>query len=242
MFDFLFRAICHPGDYCGILKRHTLVFSEKKDEGNGNYSFLFTPQTPLTWKAGEHGVFTLPDKNVSGKKWRAFSIASSAIENEIRIGTSIPPTPSNFKQNMLDLRPGDTMQMNGPFGEFHLENCSKHIVAIAGGIGITPLRAIMVEIANDLHPDVTLELIYAGKNNYFTYNRSCEAFSNHENISITYVNTPDEVNAAIDQAVQTNQNNATYCISGSPGMIGAIKKRLASAGIKHIINDPFKGY
>lgn len=242
MFDFILRAIAHPTDYYGIFKRHTLVFRELIDEGNGNYSFLFTSQTPITWKAGEHGVFTLPEKDISGKKWRAFSIASSAIENEIRIGTSIPPTPSDFKKKMLALQPRETIQMNGPFGEFHLENCQKHIVAIAGGIGITPLRAIMVELANDLHPDVTLELIYAGKDNYFTYHHTCQEFATHENISITYVNTPDEVNAAIDKAAQTHQNNASYCISGSPGMIGAIKKRLTSAGIKHIINDPFKGY
>ena len=132
--------------------------------------------------------------------------------------------------------------MHGPFGEFHLDNTAKHIVSIAGGIGITPLRAIMVELANDLHPDVTFELIYAGKNDYFTYKKVCQEFSTHQNISIMYVNTPDEVNAAVDSAVKTHQNAATYYISGSPGMIGAVKKRLLESGVSNIINDPFKGY
>jgi len=132
--------------------------------------------------------------------------------------------------------------MRGPFGEFHLNNTQKHVVAIAGGIGVTPLRAIMIEIANDLHPDVTIELIYAGKNGYFTYHDSCQDFCQHPNISITYVNTPEEVNAAIDTAVEKYKNTASYYISGSPGMIGAIKKRLRDAHIKRIVNDPFKGY
>jgi predicted ferric reductase len=242
MFDFLLRALRSPMDYYGIFKKNTLVFRECIDEGNGNFSFIFDFQAPIKWKAGQHGVFTLPDQNVSGKTWRAFSIASSAIENEIRIGTTIPPAPSDFKQKMLDLNPGETIDMHGPFGEFHLNNCGKHIVAIAGGIGITPLRAIMVELVNDLHPDVTLELIYAGKNNYFTYNDSCEEFNDHPNVSITYLDTPEEVNTAIDQPVNVYRNTATYCISGAPRMIGAIKKRLIKAGIKKIITDPFKGY
>jgi ferredoxin-NADP reductase len=242
MLDFLFRALSNPIDYYRILKKHTLIFRECIDEGNGSFSFIFSPQAPVMWKAGQHGVFFLPEKNVSGKTWRAFSIASSAVENQITIGTTIPPTPSDFKQKMLDLNPGETIDMHGPIGEFHLDNCGKRIVAIAGGIGITPLRAMMVEIMNDLHPDVHLELIYAGKNNYFTYNDSCIEFNKHPNISITFVNTPNEVNAAIDKAIDTYQNMATYCISGSPGMIGAIKKRLSEAGMQKILNDPFKGY
>lgn len=242
MFDFLLQFVCSPKDYIGILKKNTIIFRERVDEGNGNYSFIFDMPSPLRWKAGQHGVFTMPNQNVSGKKWRAFSVASSAIENEIRIGTSIPPTPSDFKQKMLSLKPNDTICMRGPFGEFYINKGKKHIVAIAGGIGITPLRAIMVEIANDLHPDVTLELIYAGKNNHFTYGESCAEFEKHPNVSITYVNTPEEVNSAIDHAVQTHKNAADYYISGSPGMIHAIKDRLTKAGIKKIVNDPFKGY
>jgi len=242
MLDFFLRALSSPFDYSGMLKKHTLVFRECIDEGNRNFSFIFDSQPIITWKAGQHGVFTLPGQNVSGKKWRAFSVASSAIENEVRIGTTIPPHPSDFKQKMLDLSPGETIDMRGPFGEFHLNNCGTQVVAIAGGIGITPLRAMMVELANNLHPDVSFELIYAGKDNYFAYHTACAEFNNHPNISITYVNTPDEVNTAVDTAVSTYQNAATYYISGAPGMISAIKKRLSKAGIKKIVNDPFKGY
>jgi len=242
MFDLLLRALGNPLDYYGIYKKHTLIFRECIDEGSGSFSFIFDPQTAIVWKADQHGVFNMPDKIVSEKAWRAFSIASSAIENEITIGTTIPPTPSDFKQKLLNLNPGETIDLHGPIGEFHLDNCGKHVVTIAGRIGITPLRAIMVEMMNDLHPDVQLELIYAGKNNYFTYSDSCRKFNNHPNISITHINTPDKVSTAVDKAVDTYKNTATYCISGSPGMIDAVKKRLSEAGIQKILNDPFKGY
>ena len=143
---------------------------------------------------------------------------------------------------MFNLNPKDTIDMRGPFGEFHLNNSNMQVVAIAGGIGITPMRAMMVELTNDLHPGVSFELIYAGKDNYYAYHAACTEFNNHPNISITYVNTPDEVNQALDVAVNSHQNTATYYISGSPRMIDAIQKRLSKAGIKKIVHDPFKGY
>lgn len=242
MLNFIFRALSNPLDYVGILSKETLVFKQHIDEGSGYHSFLFSCQNPIRWKAGQHGIFTMPEQAVTGRKWRAFSIASSAVEKEIRVGTSIRDTPSDFKQKLLNLQRGDTIKMRGPFGEFHLHNTQKQIVAIVGGIGITPLRAILFELANDLHPDVSLELIYAGKDNYFTYKDACRQFGSHPNIAITFVNTPEEVNTAIDVATKKYQNQASYYISGSPGMIKAIKKSLQNAGIKKIINDPFKGY
>lgn len=242
MWDFLLNTLKHPSDYLGILKTNTLVFSHRIDEGNGYYSFIFKPTKPLTWKAGEHGVFTMPDKVINGKAWRAFSIASSATENEIKIGTNIPVEVSDFKAKLMALTAGDKIKMHGPFGEFHLHNKTQQVVGIAGGIGITPFRALMHEIANNQIPGVNLHLIFAGRDNYFTYEAEIRSFSEHPNISTVFINTPDEVNANIDSSVAEFGNNAEYFVSGSPGMIGAVKKTLKEKGIKQIYNDPFKGY
>lgn len=242
MWDFLFRALTHIPDYIGIVHSHELTLVEQKLEGNDVHSFIFSSAKPLTWKAGQHGIFTLPNQTISGKTWRAFSIASSPKEGHVMISTIVPETASDFKQKLVTLQPGDTITMRGPFGEFHTHNAPTQIVGIAGGIGITPLRAIAYEIANNFNQTNSLQLIYAGKNNYFTYLIDCEIFAQHPRINIVYVNTPDEVNTAIDSAVETHKQTALYYVSGSPGMIGAIRKRLQDAGIKQVINDPFKGY
>lgn len=177
---------------------------------------------------------------MQGKKLRAFSIASSQHENEVKIATIISNTPSDFKQKLFALEPGEEILLNGPFGEFHVAPGTT-MVGIAGGIGITPFRAVAYEIVNG-HIDATLTLIYAGKNNYFAFKEEFDKFANHPNITVIYVNTPYEVNAEIKQVVSFLKNKATYYISGSPGMIGAIRKALTEQGVKKIINDPFKGY
>jgi len=242
MWDFLFRAILRPNSYWGILKKHELTFSHRIDEGNRVYSFIFETDKPLTWSPGEHGVFSFPQKKIEGKSWRAFSIASSEIEGQIRIATNIPDLHSDFKDKLLNLSPGDKISLRGPFGEFRVSKNTKQMVGIAGGIGITPFRAIMYEIAKNKLEGVNLHLIYAGKENYFTYEDKIHNFSNHPNIIVEFVNTPDEVNAKIDSSVQKFGNHAEYFISGSPGMIKAVQMRLKKQGIRKIFNDPFKGY
>lgn len=231
----------HPFDYSGALNWRTLTFKERIDEGNDVHSFIFTPKAACTWNAGQHALFTLPRKNVKGKKWRAFSVASSAHEGTVRISTIIPPEPSDFKQKLRALTPGEKISMHGPFGEFHFGN-GQHIVGIAGGIGITPFRAMMYEITQGHQADVSLHLIYAGKNDFWAFKRECDEWNQHPYINLIYVQTPDQVNAEIDRSVTEFGNERSYFISGSPGMIGAIKGRLQAAGIKKIINDPFKGY
>lgn len=241
MNDLWKRVLHHPFDYAGYLNKKSLTFIEHKDEGGCCHSFLFEVPRDTAWKAGQHAIFNLPTKSVEGKKWRAFSLASSPHEKVIRITTTILDNPSDFKQKLLSLQPGQHVTMNGPFGEFHVSHGST-IVGIAGGVGITPFRAIAYEIATGYLKDVALTLIYGGKNNYFTFKEDFDRFAQHPKINIIYVNTPEEVNEEINKAASFLKNKATYFISGSPRMIDSVKKNLKDLGIKKIVNDPFKGY
>ncbi|MCD5381589.1 MAG: FAD-dependent oxidoreductase, partial [Candidatus Pacebacteria bacterium] len=211
------------------------------DEGGDTHSFVFEVPKNLSWEAGQHGIFTIPKRRVEGRKWRAFSVASSEKEGVIRIATHICDEPSDFKKKLLELVPGDTINMRGPFGEFHVVK-TKHAIGIAGGIGVTPLRAIAYEIANDIITDVTLDLIYAGKNGRYTFQNDWTEFEKHSKINVYYVDTADEVNDALDSKAQTFKNHASYYISGSPGMARALHNRLKSQGVTKIISDPFEGY
>lgn len=242
MWDLLLRMIMHPVAYAGARHTHVLTLKECIDEGNGIFSFIFTSPESLNWAAGQHGVFYFDKLQLFRKNWRAFSIASSANEHVVMISTLISEAPSDFKKKLLALEPGEHIIMRGPFGEFQVTPNMKKIVGIAGGIGITPFRSILMAISAGLMPNVELELIYAGKNNYYAFEGACRKLSEHPQITITYTNTIEEVNAAIDDATARNKNNATYFISGSPGMIAAIRGRLQKGRVTKIINDPFKGY
>lgn len=241
MFDFILRALRHPIDYSGMFNKRTLVLQEIIRESENIYSFIFKPAVPCTWKAGQHGVFYFPHTKIKAKTWRAFSIASSPEESVIRISTIITENPSDFKKQLLLLEQGDTLMMNGPFGEFHMSKKTEQIVGIAGGIGITPFRALCKSIAEGSSTNVKLTLIYSAIGSY-TYKKEFDILAQNPAIEIIYTTTPEEVNAVLHKQIALHSNNASYFVSGSPGMIGAIRKTLATNGITHIVSDPFKGY
>lgn len=240
MLDVIVRALRDPLDYLPVINRRTVVLQGMKQESEEIYSFIFKPKKPFTWKAGQHGIFMFPNIKIQGKFWRAFSIASSSQELVVRISTIIKDEPSDFKRKLKAMAVGDELIMHGPFGEFHTSNKIGRIVGIAGGIGITPFRALLKDIASGVitHTDITL--IYSAVT--YTYKEELDQLASHPCITIVYTTTPEEVNAELQSQIEKVGNSASYFISGSPGMIGAIRKKLKDAGIKNIVNDSFKGY
>lgn len=241
MLDVITRALKHPLDYLPVVNRRTLIFQEMIQESADIYSFLFTHPQPFCWKAGQHGIFLFKNKKIEGKTWRAFSIASSADEGVIRISTIIKENPSDFKKHLKILKKGDTIIMHGPFGEFHTSSSITQMVGIAGGIGITPFRALIKDIALGVREHTKLTLIYSAAGPH-TFKEEFDALMPCTAVEIIYTKTPDEVNAELQKQIAQKSNTATYFISGSPGMIQAIRKTLKQAGMRHIVNDSFKGY
>lgn len=241
MLDVITRALRHPLDYFPVVNRRKLVFKERIQESEEIYSFIFVPAHRLTWKAGQHGIFLFPQSPWKGRFWRAFSIASSSQEGVIRISTIIKKEHSEFKERLLQLQRGDTLIMHGPFGEFHAANHISRIIGIAGGIGITPFRALVKDIVNGVIPHTTLTLIYSAIGPY-TFKEELDTLAQHPSVEIIYTQTPEEVNAALDAQIAMHGNSASYFISGSPGMIKALRTSCKSKGIRHIVNDPFRGY
>ncbi len=243
MFDVFSRAVLHPIDYSGLRRVTSLRFREKVEIEPNVWTFVFEPNTPLTWKSGQHAIFTLPKQNVIGKSWRPFSVASSPYEGLIRIATNLPPTPSDFKQKLMALRSGDEIRMIGPFGEFHLNKKPETIVGIAGGIGITPFRALAYDIAHGhTAPNTKLHLIYSARNHH-PFGTELEQWqARSDKLTVSYIHTPEEVSAALHETSTLYPRSTRYFISGAPQMITALIKNIRALGIKTIVNDPFKGY
>ncbi|OGG85878.1 hypothetical protein A2392_00490 [Candidatus Kaiserbacteria bacterium RIFOXYB1_FULL_46_14] len=244
MLDVLLRALRHPISYSKIYRVTNLTFKEKIHEVGDIYSFIFTSEYLPNWRAGQHAIFTIPDKPVEGKAWRAFSVASAPHENEIRIGTIVSSEPSSFKQQLSSLQTGEKIRMYGPYGELCLNEKMQKVIGVAGGIGITPFRSIVKDLS-EKSSTLKLQLIYSARDNQHTYRNDMEKCrERNQNISIIYTASPEEVNAALENAVAENHNDAHYLLSGPPKMIESLRLKLLGLGIsrKRILNDPFKGY
>lgn len=241
MLDLLSRVLLHPIDYAPGLHRHQVRFIAQREIAPSVHAFQFEKPDQLSWRAGQHGVFKLSGVS-SGSTWRPFSIASSPHEGVIEIATTIPELHSAFKATLRDLTPGSAVTLFGPFGEFHAPRTPEPIIAVAGGIGITPLRALAYEVAQGHLDTQTLHLIYAAPTVY-TYEAELRAWSAMSpQLTIEWVRTPEEVHAALRTQFALHGSGATYALSGAPKMIEALRSFCRELGATHIMNDPFRGY
>jgi ferredoxin-NADP reductase len=133
-----------PGDPVTVRLR----FVRKQHEADNIETFCFEPEVALEFQAGQYLRYTLPHAHPDARGTvRTFTIASAPSEPLLRLTTRVSSQPSTFKQALTDLTPGAVLDASGPYGQFVYGRPGTSVVLIAGGIGITPFRSILAELA-----------------------------------------------------------------------------------------------
>jgi ferredoxin-NADP reductase len=207
------------------------------------YDFIFAKPKGFDFIAGQYLEWTLEHKDVDirGNR-RTFSIASSPTESELRIGTKIPEQPTSFKRALRDMKPGKTIRLSKLSGTFTLPVAStKHVVLIAGGIGITPFRSMLQHLI-DTGQHQTMSLIYvAATADDFRYKEIIEAAAPH-GVAVQYLT--GVVDATAFQKALPDITSKTFYISGPNKMVNHYRDILRSRGVagNDIKSDFFAGY
>ena len=165
------------GGWSGFKK---FMISKKREESTVITSFFLSPvdgKNLPSFLPGQYITLRLPTADGS-TTMRNYSLSDSPNRNHFRISVKredgIDGTPSQgYVSNVLHLEimEGDTMEVGPPCGEFFLDDLSdnKEIVFLAGGVGVTPLYAMLkAELATERKRHVTF--IHA------CLNRSSQAF------------------------------------------------------------------
>lgn len=124
---------------------HEFLLKEKHFKGDDTLIFrLDTQGEEFEHRAGQHVEVIIPGSNDNS---RFFSIASAGhISNSLFFATHMRMSP--FKEALSKLEPGTPVRVSAPRGEFQLpDRRPGPVVFVAGGIGITPVRSIIEELA-----------------------------------------------------------------------------------------------
>ena len=126
-----------PGDYMQLeIPKYQLSFNEIEIEDNFK----------KVWK--NKGLLKLSSENES-KITRNYSIATSPrVEDHLKFNVRLA-LPLNGSNNppglgssyLFNLKKGDTIELFGPFGDFHLKQTQKEIIFIGGGAGMAPFKS-----------------------------------------------------------------------------------------------------
>ncbi len=230
-------------DTLSIFKKRDLLFLESYRESEDVYTFLFEKEKDSTWKAGQHGLFTITHKKIK-KPTRPFTVASAPTENVVKITMRISDNPSDFKKAMLELKQGMKVSMSGPVGSFYLKDNSPSLL-VAGGIGITPFRSMLKQIeAEGNGVEKQIHLLYIDSNKSFINKDELDAIAYKHSISVTYLDSRDDLYQEINKFNTLYKNDGNYFIAGPKEMVDTTSVYLQNNNIskKNIKKDSFFGY
>lgn len=130
---------------------------------DATYAFTLQPhEAPFAYRAGQNVDVTVPELKYPdpvGNK-RTFTVANAPGYGGFLVATRA--RGSGLKQTLVEAPLGLEVAVDGPYGSFTLPQKPSEVVMLAGGVGITPFRA-MVEDTMERSLDHTLSLIHSSR-------------------------------------------------------------------------------
>ena len=237
---------------------YKVKLKSKQEIAIGTMAFHFEKPEGFTYKAGQFGDFTLinPSETDAEGNIRGFSLASAPYEDDLMFATRMRNTA--FKRVLKTMEVGTEVTLDAPYGSFTLHNnANLPAVFLTGGIGITPVRSIVLQAAHNNLPNKIV---------VFDSNKRPEdaAFLEEmvelqkKNPNCTFVGTMTEmekssrewhgktgfINKAMLLKYIADLTIPIYYIAGPATMVTAMRKTLNEAGVNddNIRTEEFSGY
>jgi len=237
---------------------YKIALKNRGEISESTMAFYFEKPKDFEFIAGQHIVMTHinpPETDAEGDR-RVFCMASAPYEEDLIFAMRM--RESAFKRALKTMPAGSEVEIDGPHGSFVLhDDTLRPAVFLAGGIGITPFRSMLLESTNNnsLHKFLLF---------YSNFRPDDAAFLRElsdlgkKNLNYTFIPTMTEMERSskawegetryIDKAMLEKyidtQASPVYYIAGPPGFVLAMKGLLQEAGIEpdDIKTDQFSGY
>lgn len=240
------------------MSTYPVKLKARKEVAQGTMGFWLERPAGFEFKAGQAMEVKLidPPETDSEGNARAFSIASAPHEGDLLVATRMRDTA--MKRCLGKLAPGATVELDGPFGDLKLHTrASRPAVFLAGGIGITPFRSMVMDAAKN-HLPHKIWLMYSNRRPEDAAFLEDLQRAEKENPHFKLVATMTEMEKSskpwagkrgfVDkQMIQDAVGDMTepiFYMAGPPGMLNAMHKLLLDAGVNEddIRAEEFAGY
>ena len=233
-----------------------IKLKSRKEVATDTMEFHLTKPEGFTFKAGQFADYTQinPKETDAEGYTRGFSLGSP-YEEDIIFTTRMRDTA--FKNNMKKMPIGTELILDAPYGSFTLQNNTKiPAVFLSGGIGITPIRSIVLQATHDKTAH-KIFLFYANKTPKDTAYLDELTVAEKANPNFKMVASMTDIKGSKDWKGETGYftkemlekyigdlSEPIYYISGPASMVSSIQKTLKEAGIDedNIRTEEFTGY
>lgn len=205
--------------------------------------------------------------------FRAYSMASYPAEDQvIKLNVRIATPPFDRKKGgfmnvnpgiassyIFNLKPGDKVDISGPYGEFFIKDTDREMMFIGGGAGMAPMRSHLFHLFKTVHTDRKVSFWYGGRSlrELFYVDEFEEIEKNNDNFDFNIAlseplpedNWNGDVgfihNVIMDNYLKQHAEpeEIEYYICGPPMMNQAVLKMLDDYGVppENIAFDDFGG-
>ncbi len=228
------------------MKKFPLKLQEKKEETRDVISYIFEPDAELEWEAGQFLKYTLPHAHPDDRGIeRYFTISSAPQDKHATITTRFSTErQSTFKAALYKMKVGDTIEAEGPDGDFRIENRESPQIFIAGGMGVTPYHSILWDLHHRSQPmDITL--FYANRDDHFVFKDELDELTRkHPEFKVRYFVFPTRIDGPALASATPSVQDTVFYISGPEPMIDVFRSVFQGLGVLdfQIKRDYFPGY
>jgi predicted ferric reductase len=204
-----------------------------------------TPRVVSIWISGtgldrlraQPGQFFLWRFLTRGRWWQAHPFSLSAAPDGHRLRITVKDS-GDFSRGLREIPPGTRVLAEGPFGAFTADaRTRERVVLIAGGVGITPARALFETMPG------AIALIYRATDpDEHVFREELDELARARGAEVHYVagNGGDLSASALTRLVPDIAARDAF-VSGPPAMVDATRTALRDAGVpsRHIFSERF---
>ncbi|MBS1266298.1 MAG: Sulfhydrogenase 2 subunit gamma [Candidatus Woesearchaeota archaeon] len=218
---------------------------EVRWETKDTFTLILKQHKKIKFKAGQFCFLRLNKNKLYAR--HPFTISSSPNDRDLSFTIKLQ---GRFTKTASQLKEGEEVIIEGPFGTFTIEDDAKDIVLLAGGVGITPFMSM---IKDHLHNNKSknIILLYGSKTKEdIIFKKELDRI-NEKWFMKKYILSNDDnyhelcENGYIDKAMIkrhiTNIDNARFYVCGPEPMKECVKKALGELRVhkQNIIIEDF---
>ena len=210
----------------------------------------------VDFQPGQYFFVTLPDLGHDDERGlrRHITVVTSPNEKGV-LGLATRLRDTAFKHTLKEISVGTEVEVEPPKGKFVLpDETSRPLVFIAGGIGITVFRTMLLYIREEELP-YRVTLIYSNRDTestaFLDELQELEGELPNFRLILTMTEDPEwggetrRIDATFcKEYVEGDLNDYTFLVAGPPAMAEAVQAELAEAGVDeaNVTADRFSGY
>jgi ferredoxin-NADP reductase len=230
---------------------------EKQEVAKGTLLVTFDLMgEELDFTPGQYFHVTLPNLGDDDEKGlrRHITVVTSPNEKGV-LGLATRMRDSAFKRTLRELPVGSEVEVEPPKGTFRLpDDPARPLVFVAGGIGITVFRSMLLAISENGLP-YRVTLIYSNRDRqstaFMNELRELEQTLSDFRLVLTMTQDPGwhgetrKVDAEfVRDQLDGDLNGYTFLVAGPPAMTEGVQAALAEAGVRdeNVIAERYSGY